>query len=430
MEVGQLKKVIPILFFLLLAIVILETGSPEKNTSNRDLNVILITVDALRPDHLGIYGYQRNTSPNIDKFGNNSIFFKNAISPSGSTQVAMPAVFTSLYPRTDNIVSIRKFRVWHQELSLVKYLNKKGYQTKGIVAIPSLRKELNYGKGFESYNDKIDFSRDYCPPISERFNNLSPGIGTIPCSNEINGRTAKETTNLAVNFFNKTNRNFFLWLHYSDPHSPYMPPKEKYVEMFERDFSGKGLVKNYTIYGHEVPISTEVIYKLKNLYDSEIRYLDLYLGRLFEELKNENLYKNTIIILTADHGECLGEHQVFDHNTLYNCTIKVPLIVRIPGKSSRTIEQPVSTIDVFPTVFDLLNISVERPVRGQSLFSETHRDYQYAEYSKNNYRLIKYTDKNISLRKLRKPLCEKESFQKKNLSQELRQTLRDLGYLR
>jgi arylsulfatase len=216
------------------------------------------------------------------------------------------------------------------------------------------------------------------------------------------GRRADEVTNLSINWLNSYKQEnlkkpFFLWLHYADPHCPYEPPKQ-YIEMFDEPFIEKEENYTYRICGNQLNISNQEIHKLKIAYDGEIRFVDDNLKILFDYLNKTKILGNSIIIITADHGESLGEHNIFDHNDIYYGIIHVPLIIRYPNSLPTIINSPVSLVDIFPTVLDVLNITYNHDIRGKNLFKNLDNDnVQFAEKEigmsiytliKNEYKLM------------------------------------------
>ncbi len=318
-------------------------------------NVILITLDALRPDHLGCYGYKRNTSPNIDKIAQEGVIFTQAISQAPHTAPSVTSLITSTYPNIHNL------KDWGYQFNpslhlhtLPEVLRHYGYKTCLISnQLPlSLIKDLK--RGFITYNTIQ--TETYGPPEKQV---------------KIN-----EITDWAINWLQDNKHNkFFLWLYYLDPHAPYTPP-EPYDKAFMND-------RYYNI-NKSVPISddnyfqtpigeiprfmvinniTEVDYYISQ-YDGEIGYVDSQIGRLYKVLKSLHLDKNTIIIITSDHGEAMGEHNLyFRHCTfLYDELIKVPLIIKFSKLMSfgKKIDTQVRSIDIMPTILDILGISINR----------------------------------------------------------------------
>jgi arylsulfatase A-like enzyme len=150
--------------------------------------------------------------------------------------------------------------------------------------------------------------------------------------------------------------------------------------MFYQPFSGNNENHTYMIYGRELNVSNEEIHNLTIAYDGEIRFVDDNLALLFKYLNESGMLENTIIIITADHGESLGEHFIFDHNALYWNILHVPLIIRNPKNKPKVISQEASLVDLFPTILDTLGIKDNSPRRGKNLFFNRISGFQFAEY--------------------------------------------------
>lgn len=312
-------------------------------------NIILITVDALRPDNMSIYGYGRETTPYIDRLAKDGIIFNQVISVSSSTIASIPSLMTSTYP-SRHLVHSMGVKMSDSIRTLAQILKKNGYYTAMIVAhlFPHFlykRQDYNY--------------------VSIK-NNCDSAIVTQDVIRWIE---------------NNRKKNFFLWIHYFDPHGPYTPPEvfaRKYLnDKFYRENSkiisildnyrgGFGGIPRYQLLGD----NTDVSYYISQ-YDAEINYVDFQIGNLIKVLKERGLYSRTIIILTADHGESLGEHNhYFDHGGyLYDILIRVPLIIKLPNEDfkNKIVSVQISHIDVVPTILDILKIRRDRVMVGHSL---------------------------------------------------------------
>lgn len=364
--------------FYVLASVRLNKTSSDENYKCPDCNVILITLDALRADHLTSYGYPKNTTPFLYELSKQSWLYSNAVSQSGSTEESISSLFTSKFPYTDGVMNLRG-----NDSTLTELLKENGYYTKAIVSITPLKSIFGFSKGFNEFDDHFDFIR-----------------------------RANETTDLAINWLkNNDKKPFFLWVHYKEPHSPYDIPKT-HLDMVYEPFNGSIKYHFYTIYGENSNLSNEMIYNLTVAYDENIRFLDDNVEILFEYLNNSRLLDNSFIVITADHGESLGEHFIFDHNDLYYGIIHVPLILKHPNLKSKIIDQPVALVDVFPTIFDALDIKYNYTLRGKSLFSNGLKErFQFAEFQ-DYYTIIK------DEWKLMRGYCKKDKCTSEKLNQD------------
>lgn len=355
------KKVIIFLSFFIL---IFSYGSVSYISKHKNCNIILITLDALRADHLNCYGYKRETSPFISEFAKDTFIYQRVIAQCGSTHFSLASMFTSMYTFADCALNERS-ALGKSYITIAEFLKKIGYKTYAIVGNEYVKKKFGFARGFDYYDDNFD-----------------------------GWRNADELTTLAIKLLkeDKSHKKFFLWLHYREPHSPYEPPL-KYRKMFynKEPFKGENKSDIYTIYGRKMILSKKEISELGDLYDANIRFADGALRELFEYLKKSGLLKNTIIIITADHGESLGEHNIFDHNELYYGILRVPLIISIPEIKGKVVENPMALIDIFPTICELLgykNAPMLKRFRGKSVFSETKLQQDlYSEYD-NRFSLI------------------------------------------
>lgn len=328
-----------------LAALLLSCGAARK-----PINVVLIGIDTLRPDHLGCYGYSRATSPNIDRLAGEGVRFESAISASPWTLPSFATVFTSLYPSQHGAGSLQtRLRTVFPTLALI--LLKKGYSTAGIVNNPTMGADFNMDRGFEYH--------DLPPAIRER--------------------TASGTTDDALAWLDRnSNRPFFLFVHYFDPHLPYAPPapydtvfSAGYAGPVGRSFDAKTTgTDNLRVYDDIRAMPAEDWNRIVSLYDGEIAYTDAAVGRLLAGLEQRDLRGNTLVILLSDHGEEFLDHGGMNHgHSLYDELLRVPLIVSMPGRlpAGQVIEQQVRMLDITPTILDILKIKPESHFEGVSL---------------------------------------------------------------
>jgi len=351
------KKKIKTLFFVAISIGIIVfgifKGKGYLKNKNRP-NIILITLDALRADHLGCYGYPKDTSPFIDSIAKESIVFRDCIVQSASTVPSMSSIFTSKFPYIDGAVT-PQYTLGQKYMTLAESLKERGYTTVAISGHKYVKKMFGFSRGFDYYND--DYKR---------------------------WRNADEFLEIVTNFFDEKDikRSFFLWMHIREPHAPYIE-LDDYIKHFSEPFAGEIESQQYEICGSKHFLTNKKINDLVARYDGNIRYADDNLKKIFDYFKNEGLLKDSIIIITADHGESLGEHNIFDHNHLYYGILHVPLIVKIPNKKEKYIDYPVSSLDIFPTILEILGyqeLAAHLELRGKSLLMKRGPDYvQFSE---------------------------------------------------
>ncbi len=339
----------------------------SKKRVDKKYNIIIVLADALRADHLSCYGYHRRTSPNIDSFAEQGVLFRSAYSVSSSTVSAIPSILTGLYPTfhgtgvDGNILNLNR-----DTAILPEILKEKGYVTFGVNTNPLVDGKYGYSRGF-------DYRFDVYPSAGNKFvkatiehdidgclrsESVSFGQPYI-CSNEINRKVA--------DWLKKNMREpLFMWLHYMDIHSPYLPRepffsrnvagrRDKDVVAFLRRFNE---VCTRIHKGQELPSEEKQF--LLDCYDSAISYFDFYFGRLIETLKEYSLLENTLIFVVADHGEEFWEHGHWGHYVrMYDYNLHIPMIMSCPGlaQGGRVISKLVSNIDIFATIQDLLDIN-------------------------------------------------------------------------
>jgi len=322
-------------------------------------DVVLIVVDTLRASHLGSYGYDRPTSPFLDSFAKRSLRFERAIAAAPWTSPSVASILSSLYPPAHGIArgepdgSEATALVLDDEIvTLAELLRENGYQTLGVVANRWISSELGYGQGFD------EFVLAPKPPASVHR-------GYAP---------AGEVNELVYGLLRDRNkeRPVFLYVQFMDPHKPYDPPAE-YLDLFRGTPPGHAFAENrYRL--------------LIDAYDGEIRYLDGEIERLFAFLDREGLYEDSVVVVTADHGEQIYEYGQHNHGySVHNVEVHVPLMVRVPGTPLGTSDALVSTVDILPTILDALSIEVRHPIQGVSLLRDIDVRRERGVYSGTTY---------------------------------------------
>jgi arylsulfatase A-like enzyme len=304
-------------------------------------NIILIVIDTLRFDHVSCYGYHRKITPNIDRLAQQSLLFKKAVSTAPWT---LPSVASILTSRLPSILRIYEdYTTIDDRFPLLPQILKNyNYTNYGIVSSVLLSSSLGFNKGFDYYKE-VDITRHA-------------------------GISSPLITEKAVSCIRQGHNNpFFLFLHYFDPHYPFI-----LHEQYKYHPSYKGRIKS----GHHISdlwrirhtLSQEDIRYLLSLYDSEIAFTDFHVGKLLNELINRDLYDNSIIIITSDHGEEFMERGWIGHTiTLHQELIHVPLIMKLPGGKARIIDTPVGLIDIVPTLCKYLGFEIPDGLDGKAL---------------------------------------------------------------
>ena len=311
---------------VLLAVVLGQTPAADESDA-KSPNILFITIDTLRADHLSSYGYHRETSPNIDKLAAGGVRFAQAFLTTSRTGPSHISMFTSRFPQEHGVrlngYKPPKDSKW---LALPQVLQRFGYRTAAYVSSYVLSPKMcGIDRWFEEYDYQL--GRTYQGVNSERW--------------------AEDVTPKAITWLDaaaKEDDPFFLWVHYFDPHSNYREHKE-YM-----DLPSTG--------GENLQAAWDDKDRKKNqpLYDSEIRYTDEWVGKLLARLDELEIADNTIVVLTADHGESIGEDGKQGHGSwVYTRIVHVPLIVRYPGAlpAGRVVEEQVSHVDIAPTLLGL-----------------------------------------------------------------------------
>jgi len=326
----------------------------KKTTSPPGPNIILITIDTLRANHLGCYGYERNTSPNIDSLARQSVLFQTAVTPRARTGPATAAVLTGQYPHT-NTVRTNWVPLPKKAITLQEILSNKNYVTSAVVGNYVLKREHSgFSPGFDSYDDRM-FEKELNRNLYEK--------------------TAGQINRSVFNWLEENYQNkFFLWIHYQDPHGPYAAPRElrDTFNHHNKDYISIEKIKEF----QRLPWIEEKDGKVdaasyRDNYDTEILYCDEAVGKLVARLSDLGVEDDTVIILTADHGESLGEHDYYlGHGKfVYEASSRVPLIVYGPSiiKNPGRIEEQVNLINITPTILDLAGIPIPPGMEGKSL---------------------------------------------------------------
>ena len=332
-------RVRPLLPALLIT-ALLTVSNPAVAPSDTAPNVVVITIDTLRADHLGCYGYKQIHTPNIDALAAGGVRIERAYTPVPITLPSHSVIFTGTLPTLNGMHDFSGNRLGPQQQTLASVLKERGYTTGAVVASAVLDSRFGLNRGFDFYYDHFDFNR-----LEEANLDEMERPGNVVADEVLNW--------LGKNY----QKRFFLWMHLYDPHYPYRPP---------------------------APYSED--YK-SHPYDGEIAFADAQVGRLLRFLKDKGLYQHTLIVLSGDHGEGLGEHGEQTHGFfIYNSTLQVPLVVRLPaGPRDKHVNALVSLADIMPTVLEALKLDIPAQVQGKSLlplFAGKEEDasrYLYAE---------------------------------------------------
>lgn len=310
----------------------------------RGANVLLITLDTTRADRIGAYGYSAAETPNLDRLAGEGVLFEHCITPSAFTLPSHSSIMTGLYPPHHGVRLNGTTALSDTNTTLAEQLSSRGYRTGAFAGAFVLDGRWGLAQGFEHYDDDFKLGQDQQLDLARVQ------------------RPANLVTDAALKWLQQDqSRPFFAWLHFYDAHTPYEPP-----EPYRARFGSRGL---------------------SGAYDGEIAFTDSQIGRLLDWIESQKLRENTIIVVVADHGEGLGSHGEGEHGFyVYDYAVRVPLIMRFPGTAGRRVIPQVRTVDILPTVMELLGGEAGTPaIQGESLMplingqqKETPR-YAYSE---------------------------------------------------
>jgi len=337
---------------------------PQPVEPRRPLNVILISIDTLRADHLSAYGYAAPTSPAIDRLATESVVFEQAYSHSPKTAPSHMSLMTSVHPEVHRVLNTTGGAV-DSQLSLdiptlPQILRRAGYRTAAFTAGANLAAGIGFGRGFERYQElPIDAAATFEAGIAQ----LRDWDDGDP-------------------------QPFFLFLHTVQVHDPYLPPARERALFTSPDYAGSiisdraELAKRASLSGRRVVDEFWQLVDLEDpadlrhlraLYDACIRYTDEQVGRLLAEVSALGRDDDTLIVLLSDHGEEFMEHGGTRHNSLFDELLRVPLILRLPPATGipngRRIAAPVRLVDVMPTLLDVVGLPRPRHLEGESALS-------------------------------------------------------------
>lgn len=314
----RLKKKILFLFLILIGINFTDYSISASKTKQMSFNVLLITIDTIRPDRLSCYSTKYLQTPRIEGLAAKGVVFDRAFAHNPTTLPSHTNILLGTTPLHHGVHDNSKFIVAEDFITLAEYLKSKGYSTGAFVGAFPLDSRFGLIQGFDVYDDFYPSKPSYAFNYAER--------------------KAEKVILAALGWLQKQKYEWFSWIHLWDPHVPYLPP-----EPFKSKFND-------------------------DLYSGEVAYIDSELGKIFDYLERNDLMETTLIILTGDHGESLGEHGELTHSYFaYNSTLWVPLIIVGPGVNAGRTDEYVAHIDIFPTICDILGIEKLPSLQGVSL---------------------------------------------------------------
>lgn len=321
---------------------------------NEKPNIVLVVVDALRWDHMSCYGYGRDTSPNIDQIAQEGIIFNNAYAQSNDTLVSIPTLFLSFYPVSHNVLS-EASALPPQCSTLAEDMKAAGYKTAGFSSNPRLWGGFGFQQGFDCFytGQNSLVCGLYYTVIGEILDRMF-----IPTDEKLTAQALSWITS------NRSER-FFAYLHYMATHAPYPVP-----ERYENIYVKEKIQNRIDFPCSTIEVSAAQKRDLINRYDNAIKFIDDEIDRLLTALEALGLKEDTLLIITADHGEAFGEHGAWTHGEiLYQETIRVPLIMRYPKiiRGQMASNELVGLIDIKPTILNITGIVQNKNYHGKDL---------------------------------------------------------------
>ena len=319
-------------------------GSLPRGTTPSDLNLLVITLDTTRADRLGAYGWPQSATPELDRIAAEGVLFEHASAPAPLTLPAHASLFTSKYPPAHGVRDNGGFFLDERETTLAERLKDAGLKTGGFVGAYVLDRRWGIAQGFDTYFDNFDPSKFDTPSLADVE------------------RPANEVADHALEWLQTVKASrFFGWVHFYDAHSPYAPPEPYRTRFADRPYLG------------------------------EIAFVDSQIGRIRAFLDRERLLDRTVIVVIGDHGESLGDHDEGTHGFfIYESVLHVPLLVRTPYNTlrGRRVADLVRSVDVMPTVLDLLGLRAPAGIEGRSvvpLMTGSVRELGLAAYAEAVY---------------------------------------------
>jgi len=370
----------------------IEVRIPKRSTDNlskvknvphsKKPDILLYVVDALRADHMSCYGFQRRTSPNIDKFSQENALYLNAYSNASWTKPSGASILTGLYPKYHKTMK-RDDRLPNEVVTLAEKLQEIGYYTIAFIGNGNLSHVFGLDQGFDLYKEFF---------------------GTYPYSQHVQSDTINEKVfEFFKEFLSQEERKpLFMLIWTVDPHDPYTPEESvkslfdihRYTPIDTYDFRLLGKIRN----GYIRPSKSQIEF-MKIRYDQEIYFNDKSFGELVNVMKNYGIYDNSVIIFTSDHGEEFFEHGGVAHGlTLYNDQIKIPLVIKMPEIEKKIHKERVQLFDIYPTILDMLKLKPSYELDGTSFLSSPDPNrtlYFEEELDLNDLNAVLYRDKKL-----------------------------------
>lgn len=356
-------------------------------------NIVLLTIDAQRADHLGAYGYQRGVSPYLDQIAQQGVIFEQMYANAPWTLPSLASMFSSRLP-TELKISVdnlsfgeieRTNRLTDQVETIAERMQTLGYNTQAVFTNELLSAPRGFNQGFDGFvnleklmpyhyhfhfkNMALTLLLKKIPGVEKRLESYYTFLVGPSGPKQFETR-AWEINRWAIPWLeNFQDNRFFLWLHYIDPHAPYNPGPDYSPDLSEIGKERERELRQEMAYGPERIRWREIDKQaLIELYDGDVSLVDAAVGQIWQELNELGLMEKTILIISADHGEEFWDHDGLGHGrTLYREVIRIPLVIVGPGIKPQRVYQNVSLLDLFPTMIDLLGERIPKEAQGRSL---------------------------------------------------------------
>lgn len=318
----------------------LESGE-SGHVDVEQYNVVLILTDTFRADHIGAYGYSRDTTPWFDTFAQDAVLFERATSQNAWTPASVSSLFTGLYTRSHGVITYIPFEATEgsvlkeEHVTIAELFSEAGYTTAALIKSPVPQVVSGYSQGFDSF-EKV------------------PG-------REAYEESGGDLADAAISWLSEnlsSEKPSFLYLHFMEPHAPYIAPQpyhDQFDEGWDSDLQGTHAEVMAFRNGSAVATADDIGHLL-SLYDGEIAYWDSQVQRIVEHIDSLGMSDDTIIAFVGDHGEQFNDHGDWLHGALYQENIHVPLVVRVPGVEGARISEPVQMMDLGPTLAELCGV--------------------------------------------------------------------------
>ena len=370
------------------------SASSDSGSSEGKPNILWIVMDTVRADHLSCYGYDRNTTPNIDKIASEGILYENAIANGPWTLPSHASMFTGMIPSKHG-ADAEHYWLENKFETIAEVLSSNGYETFEYSNNMWVGPRTNMQQGFDTI--LVNNGGIRLPTMSSPRFELPDYLMISRAKQYIENEIllmddgAQKTNGVVTKWIadaHQADMPFFVFINYMEAHSPFHPPEEYAAPYLGEGVSFTEAMKvprpvwqyiagSYNMREHDFEV-------LRALYDGEISYLDFRIGQLLDYVRDLGILDSTIVIITSDHGENIGDHQLLDHQLcVYDTLIHVPLIIRYPGlaEAGLRVDEQVQLTDIFPTILDIvgINLSSEAQLQGHSLVKDVeHPESEFA----------------------------------------------------